>query len=146
MLVDQAVVNGRIGPTKIETSKDEVPLDGELAFVLQAWQPKQECRTGLVFPSPLTGGCYHAGMLKKLYLQPAGESIGIKGLGWHAFRHSYRGLLDETGANAGMQKGLMRHANISTTMNTYGRAAIKAKQEANSKVVQMILPRKALCA
>ena len=33
-----------------------------------------------------------------------------------------------------MQKGLMRHANISTTMNTYGRAAIKAKQEANTKV------------
>jgi hypothetical protein len=30
-------------------------------------------------------------------------------------------------------KGLMRHANISTTMNTSGRAAIKAKQEANIK-------------
>jgi integrase len=45
-----------------------------------------------------------------------------------------------------MQQGLMRHANISTTMNVYGRAAIKAKQEANSKVVQMLLPRKALCA
>jgi len=45
-----------------------------------------------------------------------------------------------------MQKGMMRHANISTTMNTYGRAAIKAKQEANSKVVQMILPKKAVCA
>jgi hypothetical protein len=45
-----------------------------------------------------------------------------------------------------MQKGLMRHANISTTMNTYGRAAMKAKQEANSKVVQMILPKKILCA
>jgi hypothetical protein len=38
----------------------------------------------------------------------------------------------------------MRHANISTTMDRYGRAAIKAKQEANSKVVQMILSRKAL--
>ena len=83
-------------------------------------------------------------MLQKLYLKPAGALIGIQGLGWHAFRHSYRGLLDESGANAGMQKGLMRHANISTTMNTYGRAAIKAKQEANTKVVQMILPRKAL--
>jgi hypothetical protein len=34
-----------------------------------------------------------------------------------------------------MQKGLVRHANISNTMNPYGRAAIKAKQEANSKVV-----------
>jgi hypothetical protein len=45
-----------------------------------------------------------------------------------------------------MQKGLMRHANISTTMNTYGRAAIKAKQKANSKVVRMILPKKQICA
>jgi len=146
MLVERAVVNGRIGPTKTETSKDDVPLDGELADVLLAWQKELASSHGLVFPSPLTGGCYHAGMLQRLYLKPAGESIGIQGLGWHAFRHSYRGLLDETGANAGMQKGLMRHANISTTMNTYGRAAIKAKQEANSKVVQMILPRKALCA
>ena len=146
MLVDQAVVNGRIGPTKTETSKDEVPLDGEIAAILRTWQIKQGKRTGLVFPSPLTGGCYHAGMLQRLYLKPAGVAIGIKGLGWHAFRHSYRGLLDEAGANTGMQQSLMRHANVSTTMNTYGRAGMKAKQEANSKVVQMILPRKALVA
>ena len=145
MLVEQAVVNGRIGPTKTETSKADVPLDGELAAILMQWQVKQARSTGLVFPSPLTSGCYHAG-IQKLYLKPAGERIGIMGLGWHAFRHSYRGLLDESGANAGMQQGLMRHANISTTMNVYGRAAIKAKQEANSKVVQMILPRKAICA
>jgi integrase len=146
MLVERAVVNGRIGPTKTETSKDDVPLDGELASILLEWQQKQDRKIGLVFPSPLTGGCYHAGMIQKLHLKPAGERIGISGLGWHAFRHSYRELLDETGANARMQKGLMRHANISTTMNTYGRAAMKAKQEANSKVVQMILPKKTLCA
>ena len=133
-------------PTKTETSKDEVPLDGDLAAILLAWQAKQDKTIGLVVPSPLTGGCYHAGMIQKLHLKPAGERIGIQGLGWHAFRHSYRGLLDEAGANAGMQKSLMRHANISTTMNVYGRAAMKAKQEANSKVVQMILPKKELCA
>jgi integrase len=127
MLVERAVVNGRIGPTKTETSKDDVPLDGELAAILMDHQETQDKKTGLVFPSPLTGGCYHAGMIQKLHLKTAGERIGIKGLGWHAFRHSYRGLLDESG-------GLMRHANISTTMNTYGRAAIKAKQEANTKV------------
>jgi integrase len=104
MLVERAVVNGRIGPTKTETSKDDVPLDGEFASILLAWQQKQDRKTGLVFPSPLTGGCYHAGMIQKLHLKPAGERIGISGLGWHAFPHSYRGLLDETGANAGMQR------------------------------------------
>jgi integrase len=145
MSVERAVVNGRIGPTKTETSKDDVPLDGDLAAVLLMWQEEQGQSHGLVFPSPLTGGCYHAGMIQKLHLKPAGKKIGISSLGWHSFRHSYRGLLDETGATAGLQKGLMRHANISTTMNTYGRAAIKAKQEANSKVVQMIL-QKRVCA
>ena len=33
MLVERAVVNGRIGPTKTETSRDDVPLDGLLASI-----------------------------------------------------------------------------------------------------------------
>ena len=80
MLVERAVVNGRIGPTKTETSKDDVPLDGELATILLELQATQGRTTGLLFPSPLTGGCYHAGMIQKLHLKPAGERIGIKGL------------------------------------------------------------------
>jgi integrase len=48
-------------------------------------------------------------------------------------------LLDETGAPVGVQQKLMRHANVSTTMNIYGNAVLKAKKTANSKVVQMVL-------
>jgi hypothetical protein len=33
----------------------------------------------------------------------------------------------------------MRHANVSTTMNVYGNASLRAKQQANSKVVQMVM-------
>ena len=33
----------------------------------------------------------------------------------------------------------MRHSNVATTMNVYGNATLKAKQEANSKVVQMVI-------
>jgi hypothetical protein len=40
----------------------------------------------------------------------------------------------------------MRHANVSTTMNVYGRASMNASMEADSKVVQLILPRKPVCA
>jgi integrase len=56
MLVERAVVNSRIGRTKTETSKDEVPLDGDLAAILLEWQLKQGQLSGLVFPSSLTGG------------------------------------------------------------------------------------------
>ena len=70
---------------------------------------------------------------------PKGEGIGIADLGWHTLRHTYRSLLDETGAPIGVQQKLMRHANVSTTMNVYGNASLRAKQQANSKVVQMVM-------
>jgi hypothetical protein len=33
----------------------------------------------------------------------------------------------------------MRHSNVATTKNVYGSAALKAKQAANSKVVQIVM-------
>jgi len=38
-----------------------------------------------------------------------------------------------------VQQKLIRHAQISTTMNVYGNALMAAKREANSKVVGMAL-------
>ena len=61
------------------------------------------------------------------------------GVGWHTFRHIYRSWLDDTGAPVGVQQKLMRHAQVSTTMNVYGNALMGAKREANSKVVRMAL-------
>jgi integrase len=95
-------------------------------------------RKGL-FPSHVTRGCYYAGIIQRQLLKPKGEEIGIVGLGWHTFRHTYRSLLDETGAPVGVQQKLMRHSNVATTMNVYGNATLWAKQPANSKVVQMIM-------
>jgi integrase len=57
------------------------------------------------------------------------------GIGWHTFRHTYRSWLDDTGAPMGVQQKLMRHAQISTTMNVYGNALMEAKRDANAAVV-----------
>jgi len=68
------------------------------------------------------------------------EAAGrFDGLGWHTFRHTYRSWLDDTGAPIGVQQKLMRHAQVSTTMNVYGNALMTAKREANSRVVRMAL-------
>jgi integrase len=45
--------------------------------------------------------------------------------------------LGETGVPIGVQQKLIGHANIATTMNVYGNASLRAKQQANSKAVQM---------
>jgi integrase len=137
MMVQQGVVNGRIGKVKTEASQDDVPLDPAFAHVLRDWKGKTT--EGLVFPSPVTGGCFYAGIIQRQILKPRGEAVGISGLGWHTFRHTYRSLLDETGAPIGVQQKLMRHSNVSTTMNVYGNSTLRAKQQANSKVVQMVM-------
>jgi|SRR6516165_3917397 integrase len=58
---------------------------------------------------------------------------------WHSFRHTFRTLLDETGAPMKVQQELMRHADIRTTMNVYGKAMDASKREAHGKVVRMVL-------
>jgi integrase len=140
MHVQQGVVNGRIGRVKTEASNDDVPLDPAFAAVLKA--RKGDRSSGLVFPSHVTGGCYYAGIIQRQILKPKGEEIGITGLGWHTFRHTYRTLLGDTGAPIGVQQKLMRHSNVATTMNVYGNSTLKAKQRANSKVVKMVMKQK----
>jgi integrase len=51
-----------------------------------------------------------------------------------------RELIDDIGTPLGVQQRLMRHADIKTTMNTYGSAFEKTKRRANSRVADLILP------
>ena len=63
-------------------------------------------------------------------------------IGWYTFRHTFRILLDETGAPIKVQQEPMRHADIRTTMNVYGKAMDESKREAHGKVVRLVLPSK----
>jgi integrase len=92
----------------------------------------------LGFPQPTNSETLRFWLIK--VLQAAALRAKIQGrIGWHTFRHSYRVWLDETGAPLGVQQKLMRHANISTTMNVYGGAFMESKRKANTSVVQRVL-------
>ena len=71
---------------------------------------------------------------------PCGRKVGVGRLGWHAFRHTYSTLLNEYGTDIKVQQGLLRHADIRTTMNIYTRAVPARLREANSKAVRLLLP------
>ncbi len=146
MRVTRKVVNGRVGRVKTEYSEDDLPLDPDFAAHLLHW--KRQCPDSpedWVFLNPVTCQPYYASEIQKDYLRPAGRRIGLEvngqsvNLGWHAFRHTYRSLLDATGAPIGVQQKLMRHAQVSTTMDVYGNALMESKREANSKVVGLLL-------
>jgi len=66
---------------------------------------------------------------------------GLGSIGWHTYRHTYRSFLSEFKTPLEVQQALMRHADISTTME-YGESPMENKREANSTVVREILRRK----
>ncbi|MHB1960620.1 MAG: tyrosine-type recombinase/integrase [Acidobacteriaceae bacterium] len=142
LMITRGTVHGRIGRVKTEYSEDEMPLDPAFSEVLLKWRtlcPASE--QDWVFPNPNTGGVWHSSVLQGEILVPAGKKIGIDRLGWHMFRHSYRSMLDACGAPIGVQQKLMRHAQVSTTMQ-YGNAYMTEKRKAHGAVVQMVLPAK----
>lgn len=117
--------------------------------------------SNLLFPGPVTGRHYHASpmvlcrglpgvrggpgclVLDRLSRSQR-EAAGKFGhIGWHTFRHTYRSWLDDTGAPFSIQQKLMRHAQVSTTMNVYGNALMESKSEANSEVVKKMALRSA---
>jgi integrase len=142
--VVRGVVHGRISDVKTEYSEDMLPLDSAFAEVMLEWQKRCPNSEGnWVFPNPNTGNPYHASPIGQDYIRAAGRKAKLgKDIGWHTFRHAYRSFLDDAGAPVGVQQKLMRHAQVATTMNTYGNAQMKSKRSANTKVVEMVLPSK----
>jgi integrase len=125
---------------KTETSEDEVALDSKLMSVLVDWSKHcVKITEGWLFANVDTGRPVHGDSIQKNYLRPAGEKIGLLGVGWHTFRHTYRTLIDDVGTPLGVQQRLMRHADIKTTMNTYGSAFEESKRRANRRVVALVL-------
>jgi len=141
LLIQRSVVHGRIGDVKTEYSRDSVPLDAAVVEALMVHKKRSfSTPEGWLFANPATGRPYHQEEIQKTHIRKAGAASGIGGdIGWHTFRHSYRSWLDETGAPLTVQKELMRHASIQTTMNIYGKAMTDSKRQAHSKVVEMVL-------
>jgi integrase len=146
LLVQRSMVHGRVADVKTEYSRDRVPLDVALVEVLLNHKRRHH-RTveKWLFANPETGRPYHQDTIQQNHIRKAGKDAGLgDGIGWHTFRHSYRSWLDDTGAPVTVQKELMRHASIQTTMNIYGKAMTDSKRQAHSKVVELVLRSKKL--
>ncbi len=67
------------------------------------------------------------------------KEVGLPKLGWHAFQHTYRANLSESGMPLEVQQKLMRHADIAMTTK-YGRSSmLNVTRPANAKIVEMVL-------
>ncbi len=146
LLVRRGIVTGIVSDVKTKYSNAGMPLDPALAEVLLNWRRKTRFKNpgDWVFASPFVAGKlpWYPWGVEQRHIIPAGIRCGIGRIGWHTFRHTFRTLLDETGAPMKVQQELMRHADIRTTMNVYGKAMDESKRAAHGKVVRLVLPSK----
>ena len=130
-------IQPRLANGAIVATEGPLPMDPVLLESLLEWR-KKTVSNGLVFPSHITGRCYYAGPIQQDYFRPAARKLGLVGVCWHTFPHSYRSWMDEDGTAMGVQQKLMRHAPAATIMNNHNNAASKPKAKANGKPVRQV--------
>jgi hypothetical protein len=82
----------------------------------------------------------HPERLSVLTYCPAGVAAGLQfGIGWKDLSPQLPFSARPGGVAMGVQRELMRHASIQTTMNVYGSAMTESKRQAHNKVVEMVL-------
>lgn len=141
--LSRGIVRQHIGEMKTEASRKPIPLDAGLADVLTQWR---ECcpynrDADYIFGSPDMKGQqpYWPNAAMEDHIRPAAKRAGIqKRLGWHTLRHTFGTLVKNQGADVATTQALLRHANVSITMDRYVQAMTPAKREAQSRIVRML--------
>jgi integrase len=142
LTVERGIVMQIVGDVKTTESRRQISVDSTLLAVLATWRQSTQfsAATDWIFASPA-----QVGRLPWSYpwvwrsFQNAAADAGVGKLGTHTMRHSYRSWLDAAGTSIAVQQRLMRHADIRTTMNTYGDVVTDEMAKANSKVAGMAL-------
>ena len=145
--VQRGYVLGQADDVKTVYSEKQMPLHPAVAEALleyrRAYAPTSAA-SEWVFANPDTGRPWWAHQIQQHYIRKAGvKTLGLDGIGWHTFRHSYSSLLRQLGVDIKVQQELLRHAAIGTTLYGYTQAVPEHLREANSRVVQMLLPTRA---
>jgi integrase len=143
--VTRGIVRQVVGNTKTEASRKPMPMEPELAYLLQDWKSRTAYNkpNDWVFASPDKKGTqplWPENILRR-YIRPAVEKCGIqKRVGYHTFRHSLATVMKANGEDVKTVQEILRHANSRITMDIYAQAVTPAKKQAQQKVLQMIRP------
>ena len=119
--VRRSYVDKAVDDTKTTESEQELPTHDDLRRILEAWRAEQESINGWLFGNITTGRPFWRGQLQKNHLIPVGQRHGIPNLGWHSSRHTYRAMMRELEIPLEMQRTMMRHSDIKTTLGYGGK-------------------------
>jgi integrase len=143
--IQRGIVEHIVADVKTRGSARTLFVAGDLLARLKAWKQMAEFSGAedWIFASPVKVGRLpysYTGVWREL--ERAATAAGIGHLGTHCFRHSFRSWLDSVGTPLAVQKELMRHRHITTTMDTYGCLVTDEATTASCKVAELAFQRK----
>jgi integrase len=136
--IQRGIVRNRVADCKTVGSEKALHIDPGVLEELKRWKSQSQftADTDWIFASPAKIGrlpwCSDS-------VLRAFQAAGIGHLGTHSLRHSFRSWLQVVGTPVAVQQKLMRHADIRTTMNTYGDTFQPELADAASKVAGLVL-------
>jgi integrase len=142
--VQRGIVRQRLDDTKTETSHKAITVTETMIEALKTWKQTTQfsAQEDWIFASPSQLGRlpWSADSVNDAY-KKAASAAGVEHVSTHSMRHTYRSWLDAVGTPIAVQQKLMRHADIRTTMNTYGEVVTDEMVQAASKVAGLALNR-----
>jgi integrase len=143
LLCGGAIVDTIVSDVKTEYCRAGMPLDPPLAEVLLNW-PRDTIQQARRLDIRESFQGRHSAVAA---LESATEThwTSVRPLRHRPYRLAhipphFRSLLDETGARMKVQQELMRHSDVRTTMNIYGKAMEQSKRDAHRRLVRLVLP------
>ena len=128
--VKQSVWRNIVGEPKREKSKGTIPVIAQLNHFLDRHRVNAgRSLQGYIFESPV-GKPLNLDALARKVIRPALETVGIPWHGWHAFRRGLATNLHRLGVSDKVIQQILRHANVTTTMNIYVKLVSRDAEEA----------------
>lgn len=140
--VERGIVRQIVDDVKSEESRKQMSIDSGLLEVLKRWKQttRFSAQDDWVFASPIKLGRLPWSYHRVLQLfDEAASAAGIAHVSTHTMRHTHRSWLDAVGTPIAVQQKLMRHADIRTTMNTYGDVVTDEMAIASGRVAVLAL-------
>jgi integrase len=131
-----------VDDVKTETSHTAITITATILESLKTWKQTTQfsAQEDWIFASPSQLGRlpWSADSVNDAY-KKAASTAKVEHISTHSMRHTYRSWLDAVGTPITVQQKLMRHADIRTTMNTYGDVVTDEMARAASKVAGLAL-------
>jgi len=130
MQVKQSVWRNHVGEPKREKSKGTIPVIAQLRLYLDRHRVRAgRSSQGYIFQSPC-GNPLNLDALASKVIRPALKASNIPWHGWHAFRRGLATNLHRLGVSDKVIQQILRHANVTTTMNIYVKLVSRDSEEA----------------